>query len=92
MSVRDRKTQELVVLQHLRTYGAITNIEAYEMHGITRLSNVIHAMRKKGIEIETEKKETVNRYGYKVSYAVYKLKDKDGLKSIEQLKQRGFDQ
>lgn len=77
MSIRDRKTQEFIVLKHLKTYGAITNIEAYEMHGITRLSNVIHAMRKKGIEIETEKQEAINRYGYKTSYAVYKLKDKE---------------
>ena len=51
-----------VVAGHLLKYRKITNADAFEKYGITRLSSVISELRAKGYPIETELKEGINRY------------------------------
>ena len=68
-------TQDERVLRHLKDYGSITSWEAITEYGITRISAVIHRLRKDGYKISTEFKTSQNRYGDKVSYGVYKLED-----------------
>lgn len=66
-------TQEMAVLNHMETREGITSWEAYERYGITRLSSIIHRIRKRGYKVITKLKSTENRYGNTVNYAVYKL-------------------
>ena len=73
--MKEKKTQALVVLKHMREHGGITSMEAFERYGITRLSAIICDMRKqnKDFDVITEMKTTVNRYGNTVNYADYHL-------------------
>ena len=68
-------TQDERVLRHLKDYKSITSWEAITEYGITRISAVIHRLRKDGYKIATEYQTTKNRYGDKVSYGVYKLEE-----------------
>lgn len=62
-----------IVLDHMRKYGGITSNEAFVKYGITRLSDVIFKLRKKGYVIDTVPQCNKNRFGKKVHYALYKL-------------------
>lgn len=61
-----------LILKHLKDYGSITSWEAIKEYGCTRLSAVIYNLRKVYV-IESEIETSVNRYGYTVRYAKYKL-------------------
>ena len=65
-------TQDDLVEKHLLEKGQIDTWTAFEMYGITRLSDKIYRLRKKyNIEsINTTKK---NRYGHYVTFSTYKL-------------------
>lgn len=68
------KTQKGEVLLHLQTKGSITSFEAFANYGVTRLAAIIHELRtKQGLNIETIKKKTLNRYNNITNYAKYKL-------------------
>ncbi len=67
-------TQEKIILKHLQDYGTITTWEAFTDYGITRLSDKIFTLRKKGYEIDTETLSKLNRYKKKVHFAKYHLK------------------
>lgn len=66
-----RVTQEDIVLNHLRRYGTITSLDAFEKYRITRLAVSIHSLRKKGYTIDTYNVLSSNgrRYG------LYELKE-----------------
>ena len=49
-------TQNEMVLRHLRLRGSITPLEALSKYGIMRLAARIEELRRKGLQIETEKK------------------------------------
>ena len=66
--------QKLRVLQHLKTHGSLTSMEAFENYGVTRLAAVIFELRKLGHDIITLDMEGSNRYGESVRYAKYVLK------------------
>lgn len=70
-----RKTQKSEILKYMETHkSGITSLQAIEMFGATRLSGIIHDMRKRdGLNIITEIKNVKNRYGGVSSIAVYKL-------------------
>lgn len=72
MAKTKRETQTGHILGHLRTYGSITSMEAFELYGATRLSAIIFELRKK-YNISTEMRECKNRYGGTCQYGVYKL-------------------
>ena len=65
------------VLKYLQEYSfsGLTNVEAYEMFGVTRLSSIIHELRKE-YEIETVLLEGQNRFGEHTRYAKYMYRGK----------------
>ena len=64
-SMKKPMTQEEVVLEHMRRRGSITSMEAFEDHGITRLSGRIFDLRKAGYNIDLlwETRQYGTRYG-----------------------------
>lgn len=69
------------VLDHIKTFGKITSLEAFAQYGITRLSAAIWVLRhEKGLEIEDAYVERGNRYGDVVRFKAYYLKSKKGAK------------
>lgn len=62
-----------LIENHLKEKGKITTWEAYEIYGITRLSDKIYQLRKKYniVSINTKKK---NRYGHWCNFSTYTLK------------------
>ena len=68
------KTQISEILKYLQTHKrGITSIQAIELFGATRLSDIIFRLRKAGYDIETEQITKKNRYGHTTTYACYKL-------------------
>lgn len=65
------------VLRHLRDSGSITSFEAIREYGFTRLSAIIFNLKKDGYRFEDEMIGTVNRYGEKVSFKRYILKEEN---------------
>lgn len=63
--------QSGAILEHLKTYGSITSMEAFETYGATRLSARIYEYRKLGYDIETRDITTKNRFGETCTYAKY---------------------
>jgi hypothetical protein len=61
-------TQEMQVLKHIKRYGKITSMKAFERYGITRLAARIYTLRNKGYVINT----TTISNG-KAGYAAYSM-------------------
>lgn len=64
--------QKQEVLRHIKRYGSITSMKAFEKYGITRLSAIIYILRRE-YEIVTIMRTSVNRYGNEVNFAEYRL-------------------
>ena len=64
--------QKPEVLRHIKRYGSITSMEAFEKYGITRLSAIIYILRRE-YEIVTIMRTSINRYGNEVNFAEYRL-------------------
>ena len=62
-----------LVLQHMKTYGSINPIEAKEQYGCMRLAARIKDLRNRGVEIDTEMVNGLDRDGGATRYAVYRL-------------------
>ena len=69
------KTAKDRVLDHLEEHGTITSWEAIQNYGITRLSEYIRQLRCDGYMIASNWTENINRYGDKVRYVIYELKE-----------------
>lgn len=69
--------QKNLVLKYIKENGSITSQEAWKEFGITRLSSVIHTMRKSGINIITITEESLNRYGLPCRYARYIIREEN---------------
>lgn len=69
-------TQTDVILEHLKNYGTITSMEAFDLYGVTRLAAIIYRLRK-SYNIVGEDLECTNRYGRRVTFSEYKLKETD---------------
>ena len=69
------KTARDRVLEHLEKYKTITSWEAIQNYGITRLSEYIRQLRVDGYMIASNWTEKINRYGDKVRYVIYELKE-----------------
>ena len=61
-------SQATTVLNHLTNNRKITSIEAIGLYGITRLSAVVHSLKKDGVNVGTTMKA-----GVKAPYAEYTL-------------------
>ena len=71
--MKKKKTQVEQVLNHLKKFGQITSWEAIQNYRITRLSDKIYLLRKKGINISTIETSHINKEGTKKDFATYKL-------------------
>lgn len=69
------KTAKERVLEHLEKYKTITSWEAIQNYGITRLSEYIRQLRRDGYIIASNWTKNINRYGDKVRYVIYELKE-----------------
>ena len=69
------ETRDLIVLNYLKTHVGMTSMDAFDL-GITRLSAAIFNLRQAGHNIVNVKKDGINRYGSKIHYVEYRLKDK----------------
>lgn len=68
--------QKQKVIRHLETYGSITPLDAFRDYGIMRLAAVIFNLKEDGFNINSEMiTRYVNRFGEKVNFAKYTLKN-----------------
>lgn len=67
------KTQNEMVLEHLRKHGIINLVTAYEEYGVMALHSRISNLRQAGHLIETVSHTKKNRYGKKVQVYDYRL-------------------
>lgn len=70
--------QNGLVLGYIREHGSITNTDAFNALGVTRLANNICDLRKKGVNILDEWEENPNRYGKVCRYKRYFLAEDTG--------------
>lgn len=63
------------MLRHMREYGSITSIEAMQEYGIARAASRIHDIKQLSYDIETTTETGRNRYGERVHYARYSLRE-----------------
>ncbi len=65
-------TQKERILNHLKKFGSITQKDAWELYGASRLSGIIDYLRKKdGYNITTQMVKGKNRYGETTYFGVY---------------------
>lgn len=64
-------TQYDKVLRHLKTFGSITPLEAFQEYAIMRLSAVVFDLRKDGYKIESEHQTGKNRFGENSNWVKY---------------------
>jgi hypothetical protein len=64
-----------MILFYLKERGSITTKEARQLCQCEKLAARINDLRRKGIPIKTETKTYMNKHGYPVRYAVYRLED-----------------
>ena len=65
MSENSKPTQAQRVLDYIREFGSITQLEALRDLGVMRLASRISELRKHGHKIESERVPVKNRYGEK---------------------------
>ena len=66
-------TQREMILKHLKRYGKITDVQAFNNFGIRRLGARVFELREQGYPILTKMTTKPNRYGKNVSFATYIL-------------------
>lgn len=68
-------TQTERILNHLRECGSITPLDALKEYGCMRLGARIYDLKRAGYQIESRIESRKNRYGERVTYARYSLKE-----------------
>ena len=71
------KGQHEAILKHLEDNRTITNMEAFRLYGVTRLSAIIFNLRKLGYTIKTTREIGKTRYGTCNCYGIYTLISKE---------------
>lgn len=69
-----KETQCNKILEHLKTYGSISPLEATE-YGCMRLASRISDLKARGYNIISERGTSKNRFGETVHFAVYRLQN-----------------
>lgn len=69
----ETKSKTQAVLNYLKVYGSISQMEAVDNFNLYRLGSVIFSLRKRGYNITTEDIPFTSQYGIKGSYARYHL-------------------
>ena len=67
--------QEQKVYEYMQRFGSITTLEAFRDLAITRLSAKIFNLKKEGYSIVGDFESSNNRFGEKVIYKRYFLKE-----------------
>lgn len=70
-----KPTQAKRVLDYMRDFGSITQLEALRDIGCMRLASRISELRKEGHKIESERVTVNNRYGEKCYIKRYMVRD-----------------
>jgi hypothetical protein len=70
-----KSTQCDKVLEYMRTFGSITQLQALSDIGCMRLASRISDLRQQGVAIGRRIKTSKNRYGESVSFAEYYLEE-----------------
>lgn len=68
-----RQSQREQILQYLKNGNSITQMEAIEMFGCTRLAARINEIRDAGYPIKSKMISSKNRYGVPISYCQYSI-------------------
>lgn len=68
-----KSTQCVKVLEYMRQFGSITQLQALQDIGCMRLASRISDLRSQGYAIGRRIKTSKNRYGDSVSFAEYYL-------------------
>lgn len=66
-------SQENKVINYMREYGSITQLDALREFGCMRLASRISSLRKKGYSIISELETSKNRYGETIKYSRYRM-------------------
>lgn len=75
------KSQNEIVLTHLRKFGRINSLEAIRRYGITRISACIYDLRKRGIMIKSEPSATAENFvDYVLDLEGQRLRDANALR------------
>lgn len=77
-SVEVNMKQTERILQYMRDFGSITQLEAIRDISCMRLGARIFDLKREGYEIKKETETSKNRYGEDTSYARYRLVDDEG--------------
>ena len=64
------------ILAYISDFGSITTRDAFLDLGVARLASRIHDLKKRGFEIESTSESALNRYGERVHYKRYTIKEK----------------
>tara|TARA_R110000751_G_scaffold238307_3_gene339162 strand:- start:2191 stop:2466 length:276 start_codon:yes stop_codon:yes gene_type:complete len=83
IDISEVKTQREMIMYHLQKDSYITSIEAFSDYGITRLSSIIHTLRKEGYEIVSIPITTTNRFGNSVNYSRYSYTKPNYLQQLD---------
>ena len=68
-----KRNQRTTILNLLQNGETITSYESFLRFGVTRLSSVIHDLRKKGHKIIGTDERTINQFGEQKIYTRYSL-------------------
>ena len=63
------------LLDYMQRYSTITTMQAFMDLGCTRLASRIHDLRRAGYAIDAKTVTGINRFGEKVSYKSYSLRE-----------------
>lgn len=74
MSEHSKPTQNQRILDYIKDFGSITQLEAIQDIGVMRLASRISDLKKKGYPIVSENVPVNNRYGEKCYIKRYSLK------------------
>ena len=78
VDITDCTSQRDAVVKHLETFGNITQKQANDYYGASRLSAIIFNLRyKEGYVIETHMTVGQNRFGHTTEFAKYVLVKED---------------
>ena len=69
------KSKTGAVLEYLQAGNTITDALAVKLFDAHRLGDIIFRLRKRGFDIETTGREQKDKYGRKVMFAEYRLRE-----------------
>lgn len=75
MSENSKPTQNQRILDYIREFGSITQLDALQDLGVMRLASRISDLRKQGYSIVSEIEPVTNRYGEICHIKRYRLEE-----------------